>query len=142
MLISGAKLMLIELITLNVFFFAYPGQDLAYILACALSIICGFGMRIVLLVSSGKVSVTKKIVILQFFATLFISYVAYTAWEQLFKDVAFFKLFGLQLYLIFCSYLSLVILQQIDKVGKISLNEVFRYYAKKYVNDGDKEGKA
>lgn len=142
MIISGAKLMLIEFVTLNAFFLAFPGHDLAYILACILSIICGFGMRIVLLVSNKETLITKSVVIIHFFATVFISWVAYTAWLQLFKDVTVFKMFGLQLYLIFCSFLSVSILQQIDKVGSISIKEIIRHYMHKYVSDGDKEKKA
>jgi len=131
--INGTKLMAVELFTINAFFIGFPHHDLAYVLACSASVICGFGGRIVILLNDKDNKITKNVIALHAAATIIISYVAYQAWLQIFHNVALFMFFGIQLYLILCSFLSVFIIQQLDKMGRMSIKTALRGIFNKYL---------
>jgi len=103
----------IELLIMASFFVGFDNADLAQMLACTVSIVCGFGLRMVMMAASD-IAVTKKLITIHGFATVFISWLAWNIWQEGTKNVVFFTTIGLQPYLIFCSFMSVSLIKTLN----------------------------
>lgn len=132
----------IELLIMASFFVGFDNADLAQMLACTVSIICGFGLRMVMMAASD-IPLTKKVITIHGFATVFIAWLAWNIWEQGTKNVWLFTMIGLQPYLIFCSFMSVYLIQTLngllEKISKFSAKQVLTKYF--LSEDKDKEDK-
>lgn len=132
----------IELLIMASFFVGFDNADLAQMLACTVSIICGFGLRMVMM-AANDLPLTKKVITIHGFATVFIAWLAWNVWEQGTKNVWLFTMIGLQPYLIFCSFMSVYLIQTLngllEKISKFSAKQVLTKYF--LSEDKDKEDK-
>jgi len=132
----------IELLIMASFFVGFDNADLAQMLACTVSIICGFGLRMVMM-AANDLPLTKKVITIHGFATVFIAWLAWNVWEQGTKNVWLFTIIGLQPYLIFCSFMSVYLIQTLngllEKISKFSAKQVLTKYF--LSEDKDKEDK-
>ena len=132
----------IELLIMASFFVGFDNADLAQILACTVSIICGFGLRMVMM-AANDLPLTKKVITVHGFATVFIAWLAWNVWEQGTKNVWLFTVIGLQPYLIFCSFMSVYLIQTLngllEKISKFSAKQILTKYF--LSEDKDKEDK-
>ena len=132
----------IELLIMASFFAGFDNADLAQVLACTVSIICGFGLRMVMM-AANDIPLTKKVITVHGFATVFIAWLAWNVWEQGTKNVWLFTIIGLQPYLIFCSFMSVYLIQTLngllEKISKFSAKQVLTKYF--LSEDKDKEDK-
>lgn len=130
----------IELLIMASFFAGFDNADLAQILACTVSIICGFGLRMVM-IAANDLPLTKKVITIHGFATVFIAWLAWSIWEQGTKNVWLFTIIGLQPYLIFCSFMSVYLIQTLngllEKISKFSAKQILTKYF--LSEDKDKE---
>jgi len=133
----------IELLIMASFFVGFDNADLAQILACTVSIVCGFGLRMVMM-AANDLPLTKKVITVHGFATVFIAWLAWNVWEQGTKNVWLFTVIGLQPYLIFCSFMSVYLIQTLngllEKISKFSAKQILTKYF--LSEDKDKEDKA
>jgi len=133
----------IELLIMASFFVGFDNADLAQILACTVSIICGFGLRMVMM-AANDLPLTKKVITVHGFATVFIAWLAWNVWEQGTKNVWLFTVIGLQPYLIFCSFMSVYLIQTLngllEKISKFSAKQILTKYF--LSEDKDKEDKS
>lgn len=132
----------IELLIMASFFVGFDNADLAQILACTVSIVCGFGLRMVMM-AANDLPLTKKVITVHGFATVFIAWLAWNVWEQGTKNVWLFTVIGLQPYLIFCSFMSVYLIQTLngllEKISKFSAKQILTKYF--LSEDKDKEDK-
>jgi len=132
----------IELLIMASFFAGFDNADLAQVLACTVSIICGFGLRMVMM-AANDIPLTKKVITIHGFATIFIAWLAWNVWEQGTKNVWLFTMIGLQPYLIFCSFMSVYLIQTLngllEKISKFSAKQILTKYF--LSEDKDKEDK-
>lgn len=130
----------IELLIMASFFAGFDNADLAQILACTVSIVCGFGLRMVMMAASD-IPITKKVITVHGFATVFIAWLAWNVWQQGTKNLWLFTVIGLQPYLIFCSFMSVYLIQTLngllEKISKFSAKQILTKYF--LSEDKDKE---
>jgi len=124
-----------EGVILTGFFIGFGTHDVAQILACAVSITCGFGLRMVMIAASGR-ALGRGIVSLHAFATVFMSWAAYQFWVSGLSVIRPFSSVGLQVYLIICSFMAVYLIQSLEKVSKISFNSMVKKY---YTDDKNEE---
>jgi len=124
-----------EGVILTGFFIGFGAHDVAQILACAVSITCGFGLRMVMIAASGR-ALGRGIVSLHAFATVFMSWAAYQFWVSGLSVIRPFSSVGLQVYLIICSFMAVYLIQSLEKVSKISFNSMVKKY---YTDDKNEE---
>lgn len=130
----------IELLIMASFFAGFDNADLAQVLACTVSIVCGFGLRMVMMAASD-IPITKKVITVHGFATVFIAWLAWNVWQQGTKNLWLFTVIGLQPYLIFCSFMSVYLIQTLngllEKISKFSAKQFLTKYF--LSEDKDKE---
>ena len=129
----------LQIFIMSSFFSGFSSHDLAQVLACSASIVCGFGLRMVMIASSD-LEITKKMVVINAMATIFVAYFAWRMWEQSLYKTWPFHLLGLQVYLIVSSFMSVVIIRSLDKFSV----QAIRIGAKKilgtFISDDRVEG--
>lgn len=138
MINASNKLLAVELFTINSFFLSFTSTDIAYTLACFAMVICGVSLRMVMLYKKAQKEgsmLTKQMVILHFIAAIGICWVSYFAWKEGLHATFPFRFFGLPLYLFLCSFLSMYILEQLDKVGEFSVPKLFKYFYERFFLD-------
>jgi len=126
-----------EGVILTGFFIGFGTHDVAQILACAVSITCGFGLRMVMIAAGGGI-LGRGIVTLHAFATIFMAWTAYKFWEAGLSTIRPFSSVGLQVYLIICSFMAVYLIQSLEKISKISFNSMVKKYYTDDKNEGDK----
>jgi|GEM_PF-5885643 len=126
-----------EGVILTGFFIGFGTHDIAQILACAVSITCGFGLRMVMIAAGGS-ALGRGIVTLHAFATVFMSWTAYQFWINGLHAIRPFSSVGLQVYLIICSFMAVYLIQSLEKISKISFNSMVKKYYTDDKNEGDK----
>jgi len=134
-IIKGMYIFCVELLIMASFFMGFDNADLAQMLACTVSIVCGFGLRMVMM-AANDIPLTKKIITVHGFATIFIAWLAWNIWEQGTKNVWLFTVMGLQPYLIFCSFMSVYLIQTLNGfLEKVSSFSAKQFLTKYFLSD-------
>lgn len=114
-------------------------DDVFFHLGCYTSILLGFGLR--LAQTSKKIPLTKKLVTVHAVITLAICWVAFIGWMEFREKTREY----LMVYLFFVSFFAVIISEVIDKFGsgfgRLTLMEVLKTIARKYLLADDKEDK-
>lgn len=142
MINASNKFLAVELFTINSFFLSFGSTDIAYTLACFAMVICGVSLRMVMLYKKADregSTLTKQMVVLHFIVAIGICSVSYFAWKEGLSTTWPFRFFGLPLYLFICSFLSMYILEQMDKFGEFSVARVFKYVYERFFLDIKKD---
>jgi hypothetical protein len=138
MINASNKFLAVELFTINAFFLSFDSNDVAYTLACFAMVICGISLRMVMLYKKAQKeggSLTRQTVVLHFIVAICICWVSYFGWREGLNKFLPFRFFGLPLYLFFCSFLSMYILEQLDKIGELSVGRLFKYFYERFFLD-------